>query len=118
VEGLRNALNTMPECMLTKHDIVILVEKFLAEDIPIGNFYTVHSKAKQRAKSRLTGGITCLFKPHLQPAHIIYNGKNVVAISMEAGNIIGEYFKPETGLESIIDTMVAVITEVTHRKLS
>jgi hypothetical protein len=86
-----------------KYDIVILVETFLTEDIPVDNFYAVHSRAKQGARGRPIGGITCLFKPHLQPAHIIYKGENIVVLSMEAVNVIGVHFKPVTGLELRLD---------------
>lgn len=72
-------MNTMPEPTLMKHDIVILLGTFLTEDIPI----------KQGGKGQSNSRTTCLFKTHLLPAHIIYNGENIVVISMEAVNVIG-----------------------------
>jgi hypothetical protein len=113
--GLRNALNRMSEHILRKHDFVATVESFLT-DIPINNFYAVHSLAVQATRGWSTGRTTHLLKPHFQPAHIIYKDKNIVAISTDTVNIMRVYFTPVTEPELIMDSMVEIISQLKHEK--
>lgn len=101
IEGLRNAINMIPEDIFDEYDIVTLTETFLTTQWSTENFYAAHSYASQGDRGRPKGGITMLIKPRLAPFEILQNTKNILLVKTNACTVLNAYFNPEYKAEEI-----------------
>ncbi|KAJ4430625.1 hypothetical protein ANN_19214 [Periplaneta americana] len=58
-------------------------------------YYTSQVQATQDSLGRPSGGIGCLIKPSLVPAHVIQRTLNLIVLNTKQLVIIGTYFQPD-----------------------
>ena len=94
VEGLESVKRSIPMNILTT-DVIILTETFNTRETCLQGYYTYEVLATKGHAGRPSGGITCLIKPHLAPAQLIYRTPNLLVLDCNYIVTIGAYFQPD-----------------------
>ena len=114
-EGLRSAMDLVPENLFNKYDVVILTETFLRTEWNTEHFNAIHSFATQGPKGRPKGGITCFIKARLSPFKILSKSNNILVIQTKLCNIIAAYFQTDYDEEDLIDKVTAALNLIPRR---
>ncbi|KAJ4437455.1 hypothetical protein ANN_17599, partial [Periplaneta americana] len=103
IEGLKNAINMIPDDTFDTYDLVSLIETFLTSQWSTDNFYSVHSYTRQGERGRLKGGITMLINSRLAPFETLLNTKNTLLVKTKLCTVMNVYFQPEYKADEILE---------------
>lgn len=116
IEGLKNAMSTVPTDFLQGYDIAILTESFLIDNWQHPDYHCTHLKAKQGERGRPAGGIAVLIKPELTPIISTNHLEHTLMIETKHITIISAYFQPNKSAIDIIDEIGQMIAQCRQYK--
>ena len=97
-------------------DVIILTETFNTRETCLQGYYTYEVLATKGHAGRPSGGITCLIKPHLAPAQLIYRTPNLLVLDCKYIVIIGAYFQPDYTAQDNVEALGEAFQRVDRSK--